>query len=190
MTEQASVVIDLRTGKPAGRFANAAGGDVVALAPIAGRGVLAVDKDNSAGLRVLLLDTCGEQMFSVTVPGANLCVAPTGIVGPGEIAYLQVDPCGGGLSNPQVVGIDLTTGQIVTGPTALVEVPWIGDRPWHARPPLDAGVENGVSAHVVAASLGHESSATRIQSYMKPEAVAGAQQRRVMTVLEGGRLAS
>jgi site-specific recombinase XerD len=37
-------------------------------------------------------------------------------------------------------------------------------------------VENGVSAHVVAASLGHESSATTIQSYVKPE--------------EGGRLAS
>ena len=51
-------------------------------------------------------------------------------------------------------------------------------------------VENGVSAHVVAASLGHESSATTIQSYVKPEAVAGAQQRRVMTVLEGDRLAS
>ena len=50
-------------------------------------------------------------------------------------------------------------------------------------------VENGVSAHVVAASLGHESSATTIQSYVKPEAVAGAQ-RRVMIVLEGGRLAS
>jgi hypothetical protein len=30
-------------------------------------------------------------------------------------------------------------------------------------------VENGVSAHVVAASLGHESSATTIQSYVKPE---------------------
>jgi hypothetical protein len=35
-------------------------------------------------------------------------------------------------------------------------------------------VGNGVSAHVVAASLGHESSATTIQSYVKPEAVAGA----------------
>lgn len=51
-------------------------------------------------------------------------------------------------------------------------------------------VEHGVSAHVVAASLGHESSTTTIQSYVKPEVVAGAQQRRVMTVLEGGRLAS
>ena len=51
-------------------------------------------------------------------------------------------------------------------------------------------VENGVSAHVVAASLGHESSTTTMQSYVKPEAAAGARQRRVMTVLKGGRLAS
>jgi hypothetical protein len=51
-------------------------------------------------------------------------------------------------------------------------------------------VEHGVSVHVVATSLGHESSTTMIQSYVKPEAVAGAQQRRVMTVLEAGRLAS
>ena len=51
-------------------------------------------------------------------------------------------------------------------------------------------VEHGVSAHVAAASLGHESSATTIRSYVKAEAVAGAQQRRAMTVLEGGRLAS
>jgi integrase len=51
-------------------------------------------------------------------------------------------------------------------------------------------VENGVSAHVVAASLGHESSATTMQSYVRPGAAAGARQRRVMTVLKGGRLAS
>ena len=51
-------------------------------------------------------------------------------------------------------------------------------------------VENGVSADVVAASLGHESSTTTMQSYVKPEAVAGAQQRRMMNVLKGGRLAS
>jgi len=51
-------------------------------------------------------------------------------------------------------------------------------------------VDHGVSAHVVAASLGQESSTTTIQSYVKPEAVAGAQQRRVLSVLEGGRLAS
>ena len=51
-------------------------------------------------------------------------------------------------------------------------------------------VEHGVSAHVVAASLGHESSTTTIRSYVKPEAVAGAQQRRALSVLEGVRLAS
>jgi integrase len=47
-------------------------------------------------------------------------------------------------------------------------------------------VEHGVSAHVVAASLGHESSATTIQSYIRPEASAGARQRRTLTVLSGG----
>jgi len=51
-------------------------------------------------------------------------------------------------------------------------------------------VEHGVSAHVVAASLGHESSTTTMQSYVKPEAASGAQQRRMLTVLEGDRLAS
>jgi integrase len=51
-------------------------------------------------------------------------------------------------------------------------------------------VEHGASAQVVAASLGHESSTTTMQSYVKPEAASGAQQKRVMTVLAGGRLAS
>jgi integrase len=51
-------------------------------------------------------------------------------------------------------------------------------------------VEHGVSAQVVAASLGHESSRTTVQSYIKPEAVAGAQQRRVLSVLQGGLTAS
>jgi integrase len=47
-------------------------------------------------------------------------------------------------------------------------------------------MEAGVTGHVVAASLGHESVSTTIQSYAKPEAVAGAQQRRALTVLVGG----
>ena len=51
-------------------------------------------------------------------------------------------------------------------------------------------LEHGASAHVVASSLGHESFSTTLESYAKPEALAGARQRRVMTVLEGGRLAS
>jgi hypothetical protein len=44
----------------------------------------------------------------------------------------------------------------------------------------------GVSAQVVAASLGHVSSTTTIRSYVKPEAAAGAKQRRVLTMLDGG----
>jgi integrase len=48
-------------------------------------------------------------------------------------------------------------------------------------------MEAGVTGAVVAASLGHESVATTTQSYAKPEAVAAAQQRRALTVLEGGR---
>jgi integrase len=51
-------------------------------------------------------------------------------------------------------------------------------------------LEHGASSHVVASSLGHESFSTTLQSYAKPEAVAGAKQRRVMTVLEGGEATS
>ena len=47
-------------------------------------------------------------------------------------------------------------------------------------------VEHGVSAHVVAASLGHTSSAVTMQSYVKPEAAAGARQRQMLSVLAGG----
>ena len=121
----ASFVIDLRTGRPAGRLTTSKGSDVVALLPIAGGGILAVDKNNSAQLRIVRLDTCGQETWSVDLPGANLCFDQMAVVGQGEIAYLQIDPCGGGLSNPQIVGIDLARGQIATGPTASVEVPWI-----------------------------------------------------------------
>ncbi len=51
-------------------------------------------------------------------------------------------------------------------------------------------LEHGASAHVVASSLGHESFATTLESYAKPEAVEGAKQRRVMSVLQGGKVAS
>jgi integrase len=47
-------------------------------------------------------------------------------------------------------------------------------------------MEAGVTGHVVAASLGHERVTTTVQSYAKPEAVAGAQQRRALRVLAGG----
>jgi integrase len=48
-------------------------------------------------------------------------------------------------------------------------------------------MEAGVTGAVVAASLGHEHVSTTITSYAKPEAVAGAQQRRTLKVLQGGR---
>ena len=51
-------------------------------------------------------------------------------------------------------------------------------------------LEHGASDHVVASSLGHESFSTTVAHYAKPEAIAGARQRRVLTVLDGGRFAS
>jgi integrase len=48
-------------------------------------------------------------------------------------------------------------------------------------------VQSGITGHVVAAALGHESFATTLQSYAKPEAQAAATQRTVLAVLEGGR---
>ena len=51
-------------------------------------------------------------------------------------------------------------------------------------------VETGMSAHAVAAALGHESVTTTLQSYAKAGAGAGARQKRVLEVLRGGRIAS
>lgn len=67
----------------------------------------------------------------------------------------------------------------------LAEVPVVcahSMRGLHSTLAMDAGV----TGHVVAASLGHEQVSTTMQSYAKPEAVAGAQQRRTLTVLIGG----
>lgn len=48
-------------------------------------------------------------------------------------------------------------------------------------------MEAGITGAVVAASLGHENASTTMQSYAKPEAVATAQQARVLSVLNGGK---
>jgi integrase len=48
-------------------------------------------------------------------------------------------------------------------------------------------VETGLSAHAVAAALGHESVTTTLQSYAKAGAGAGARQQKVLTVLAGGK---
>jgi integrase len=48
-------------------------------------------------------------------------------------------------------------------------------------------VETGISAHAVAAALGHESVTTTLQSYAKAGAGAAARQEKVLTVLAGGK---
>ena len=45
----------------------------------------------------------------------------------------------------------------------------------------------GTSSHVVAASLGHESIKTTLESYADPDAVRRGQQRAALTLLEGGK---
>jgi integrase len=51
-------------------------------------------------------------------------------------------------------------------------------------------VDSGITAHAVASALGHESFKTTAAQYAKCEAVAGAQQKRALAVLTGGKLAS
>jgi len=51
-------------------------------------------------------------------------------------------------------------------------------------------VERGATTHVVAQALGHESETTSRESYISREAITGADQRRVLTVLAGGRSSS
>jgi integrase len=51
-------------------------------------------------------------------------------------------------------------------------------------------VDSGITSHAVAAALGHESFKTTAESYAQREAVAGAQQKKVLGVLAGGKAAS
>jgi integrase len=48
-------------------------------------------------------------------------------------------------------------------------------------------VERGATTHVVAQALDHESETTSRKSYISREAITGADQRRVLAVLAGGR---
>jgi integrase len=48
-------------------------------------------------------------------------------------------------------------------------------------------VDSGITSHAVAAALGHESFKTTAESYAQRDAVASAQQKRVLGVLTGGR---
>jgi integrase len=57
--------------------------------------------------------------------------------------------------------------------------------------PGTIAVEAGVTGHLVAAALGHESEEITYQSYVKESALADTRQRRLLTVLDGGsKLAS
>lgn len=47
-------------------------------------------------------------------------------------------------------------------------------------------VDTGISAHAVAAALGHESVTTTLQSYAKAGAGTSARQDKVLRVLSGG----
>ena len=51
-------------------------------------------------------------------------------------------------------------------------------------------VERGATTHIVAQALGHESEKTSRESYISRAAITGADQRRVLTVLAGGRQSS
>ena len=51
-------------------------------------------------------------------------------------------------------------------------------------------VDSGISSHAGAAALGHESFRTTAESYAQRDAVTSAQQKRVLGVLAGGKLAS
>lgn len=71
----------------------------------------------------------------------------------------------------------------------LAKVPVVtahGQRGLHAT----LAVEAGITAHAVAAALGHESFKVTAQSYAKAEAVETARQDRVFAVLEGGKTSS
>jgi hypothetical protein len=48
-------------------------------------------------------------------------------------------------------------------------------------------IESGATTHVVAQALGHESETTSRESYISRAAISGADQRRVLKVLTGGR---
>ena len=74
----------------------------------------------------------------------------------------------------------------VQGICAAVGVPTVcahSMRGLHSTLAMDAGI----TGQAVAASLGHESLTTTVQSYAAPEAVAGARQRRALEALSVGR---
>jgi hypothetical protein len=116
----ASYVVDLRTGLPAGRLRAKNGHDVWDITPLGGRGVVAIDED-STGVRVVSLDTCGKEAWSTSVR-TGCARAWGGVVGPGEIIYFSTQSCDVP-SDITLVGVG-PDGAVVSGPVATDVGPW------------------------------------------------------------------
>jgi hypothetical protein len=121
--QTAGYVIDLRTGKAAGRLRSDNGHDVIPLRALAGRGIVAWDRDNSTALRLLLLDTCGKEVWSLSIPGMKVCTAG-GVTGPGDVMYLNIGSCSGGEPSPSIIGVS-PDGHIVSGPVPSSQLAWL-----------------------------------------------------------------
>ena len=87
---------------------------------MAGRGILTFDKDNSAGGRLVLLDTCGQQVWSTDVRIGGCGIRGHAVVGVGETVYLPTGSC----VESGIVGVGLD-GKIASGPVPRHEVPWL-----------------------------------------------------------------
>lgn len=115
----AAYVVDLRTGKPAGRLRTADGHDVIPLVPLAGRGILVADRNCQ---RILLLDTCGRQVWSVDVPSTTTCGSGPVVVGPGEISYVPM--LSGEDSQPTGIVAVNPEGTIAARRDVRSDLPW------------------------------------------------------------------
>jgi hypothetical protein len=121
---KAAYVLDLRTGKPAGRLRAPNGNDVIPIMPFAGQGLLAMDRDNATALNLVMLDPCGGARWSLRIPGSKVCTGLS-VVGPGEVIYLGIGSCNGGEPSPEIIGIG-PDGRIVSGPIPSTTLaPWV-----------------------------------------------------------------
>ena len=73
--------------------------------------------------------------------------------------------------------------QRICGKAGVMQVTAHGMRGLHST----VAIARGVTAHVVAAAMGHESERTTLQSYTAPSALPNVQQAQVLRVLAGGK---
>jgi hypothetical protein len=123
---RASFVTDLRNAQPAGRLRDADGHDVVFLTILGGRGIVAAAPE-SGGIRFVMLDSCGRQVWSLPAVAGSEVAAGRAVVGPGEIVYVQImhtDSAGNQSRPPDIIAID-PSGRIIAGPMSRAETPWL-----------------------------------------------------------------